>query len=132
MLILPITYTDFNGEKRTEKYHFNMSRTELTDLELAYPGGLSSILKSIAAEEDPKKIFDMFKILVAKSYGLRSDDGRSFVKSDKISAEFAQTAAYDQLIMDFFQTDNYAVNFVRGILPAGMELGDVNASANNT
>lgn len=132
MLILPITYTDFNGEKRTEKYHFNMSRTELTDLELAYPGGLSSILKSIAAEEDPKKIFDMFKILVAKSYGLRSDDGRSFVKSDKISAEFAQTAAYDQLIMDFFQTDNYAVNFVRGILPTGMELGDVNASANNT
>lgn len=132
MLILPITYTDFNGEKRTEKYYFNMSRTELTDLELAYPGGLSSILKSIAAEEDPKKIFDMFKILVAKSYGLRSDDGRSFVKSDKISAEFAQTAAYDQLIMDFFQTDNYAVNFVRGILPAGMELGDVNASANNT
>lgn len=132
MLILPITYTDFNGEKRTEKYHFNMSRTELTDLELAYPGGLSSILKSIAAEEDPKKIFDMFKILVAKSYGLRSDDGRSFVKSDKISAEFAQTAAYDQLIMDFFQTDNYAVNFVRGILPAGMELGDVNAAANNT
>ena len=89
MLILPITYTDFNGEKRTEKYHFNLSRTELTDLELAYPGGLSSILKSIAAEEDPKKIFDMFKILVAKSYGLRSDDGRSFVKSDKISAEFA-------------------------------------------
>lgn len=132
MLILPITYTDFNGEKRTEKYHFNMSRTELTDLELAYPGGLSSILKSIAAEEDPKKIFDMFKILVAKSYGLRSDDGRSFVKSDKISAEFAQTAAYDQLIMDFFQTDNYAVNFVRGILPAGIELGDVNAAANNT
>lgn len=132
MLILPITYTDFNGEKRTEKYHFNMSRTELTDLELAYPGGLSSILKSIAAEEDPKKIFDMFKILVAKSYGLRSDDGRSFVKSDKISAEFAQTAAYDQLIMDFFQTDNYAVNFVRGILPAGMELGDVNAAVNNT
>ena len=132
MLILPITYTDFNGEKRTEKYHFNLSRTELTDLELAYPGGLSSILKSIAAEEDPKKIFDMFKILVAKSYGLRSDDGRSFVKSDKISAEFAQTAAYDQLIMDFFQTDNYAVNFVRGILPAGMELGDVNAAANNT
>lgn len=132
MLILPITYTDFNGEKRTEKYHFNMSRTELTDLELAYPGGLSSILKSIAAEEDPKKIFDMFKILVAKSYGLRSDDGRSFMKSDKISAEFAQTAAYDQLIMDFFQTDNYAVNFVRGILPAGMELGDVNAAANNT
>lgn len=132
MLILPITYTDFNGEKRTEKYHFNLSRTELTDLELAYPGGLSSILKSIAAEEDPKKIFDMFKILVAKSYGLRSDDGRSFMKSDKISAEFAQTAAYDQLIMDFFQTDNYAVNFVRGILPAGMELGDVNAAANNT
>lgn len=132
MLILPITYTDFNGEKRTEKYHFNMSRTELTDLELAYPGGLSSILKSIAAEEDPKKIYDMFKILVAKSYGLRSDDGRSFVKSDKISAEFAQTAAYDQLIMDFFQKDNYAVNFVRGILPAGMELGDVNAAANNT
>lgn len=132
MLILPITYTDFNGEKRTEKYYFNMSRTELTDLELAYPGGLSSILKSIAAEEDPKKIFDMFKILVAKSYGLRSDDGRSFMKSDKISAEFAQTAAYDQLIMDFFQTDNYAVNFVRGILPAGMELGDVNAAANNT
>lgn len=132
MLILPITYTDFNGEKRTEKFHFNLSRTELTDLELAYPGGLSSILKSIAAEEDPKKIYDLFKILVAKSYGLRSDDGRSFVKSDKISAEFAQTAAYDQLIMDFFQKDNYAVNFVRGILPAGMELGDVNATANNT
>ena len=33
-----ITYVDFNGTERTEDHYFNLSKTEITELEVSMPG----------------------------------------------------------------------------------------------
>lgn len=42
-----ITYVDFNGTERTEDHYFNLSKTEITELEVSMPGGLAEYLMGI-------------------------------------------------------------------------------------
>ena len=43
MLTKTITYTDYNGAERTEKFYFNLTQTELLDLELDTPTAWRSL-----------------------------------------------------------------------------------------
>ena len=62
----------------------------------------------------------MFKDLVLKAYGVKSDDGRRFIKSKELSEEFAQTEAYSQIFMELATDADAAAKFVNGIIPADL------------
>ena len=47
MHIETITYPDFNGVERTEKFYFNFTKAELMELEISTDGGLSETIKNI-------------------------------------------------------------------------------------
>ena len=59
------------------------------------------------------------KELILKAYGVKSPDGRRFIKSQELSDEFAQTEAYSELFMELAQDAEKAAEFVNGIVPAG-------------
>lgn len=118
MLKLPIEYTDFNGTTITEIFYFNLSLSEVTEMELSMAGGLSENLTRIGESGNPKLIMDTFKDIVLKSYGVRSDDGRRFVKSPEILAEFLSTGAYDVLYFKLITDSTYTAAFVNGIMPS--------------
>lgn len=119
MLKKTITYTDYNGVERTEDFYFNLSEAELMEMEMSTTGGMAEMIQRIVAAKDAPAIIKIFKDLVRKAYGIRSDDGRRFIKSDKISDEFCQTEAYSLLFMELATNDNAAAEFVNGIMPAG-------------
>ena len=52
MLKETITYTDYNGVERTEDHYFNLSKAELTEMELSAHGGYGEMLKNIVASKD--------------------------------------------------------------------------------
>ena len=60
-------------------------------------------------------------MLILKSYGEKSLDGKSFIKVDSegrpLSIAFSQTAAYDALFMELATDADKAAAFVNGILP---------------
>lgn len=120
MLKRDITYEDFNGETVTETLYFNLTRTELIELEVSYDGGLEASINRIVKAEDMRALISEFKKLVLLSYGERSEDGKRFVKNDEIREAFSQTAAYDALFMELATDDTAAATFVTGIIPAGM------------
>ena len=62
----------------------------------------------------------MFKDLVLKAYGVKSDDGRRFIKSKELSDEFSQTEAYSQIFMELATDDKAAAAFINGIVPADL------------
>ena len=121
MVVEKIKYTDFNGLEREEEFMFNLTEAEITEMELTTDGGLSDSIKKIIAAQDTPQIIKVFKMLLLKSYGEKSADGRRFVKSDKLSEEFAQTNAYSQLFMKLATDDKAAVAFVNGIMPDSMQ-----------
>ena len=121
MVVEKIKYTDFNGLDREEEFMFNLTEAEITEMELTTDGGLSDSIKKIIAAQDTPQIIKVFKMLLLKSYGEKSADGRRFVKSEKLSEEFSQTNAYSQLFMKLATDDKAAVAFINGIMPDSMQ-----------
>ncbi|UNI72541.1 MAG: hypothetical protein [Chaetfec virus UA24_144] len=115
-----ITYTDYNGLKRTEDFYFNLTKAECMDLELSRSGGLTSLIDKIVAEQDVSKISELFKEIINKSYGEKSPDGRRFIKNQEILDSFVQTEAYSELYMELATDSTAAAEFVNGILPVDL------------
>lgn len=113
-----MTYTDFNGEERTEDFFFNLTKAELTEMELLTEGGLKEKIERITKAKDVPEIIKLFKELILKAYGVKSPDGKRFIKSEKLSEEFAQTNAYSDLFVELATDSGAAAAFVNGIMPS--------------
>ena len=118
MLKKTIKYTDCNGVERTEDFYFNLSKAEIMEMQLTTVGGLDAYLKKIISAQDMPTLMRIFKDLILKSYGVKSDDGRRFIKNEKLREEFEQTEAYSILYMELSTDAESAAAFVNGIIPA--------------
>lgn len=116
-----ITYTDYDGTSRTETFLFNFSKAELAELQLSTDGGLETYIKRIVDAQDTKALVKIFKDLLLKSYGVKSDDGRRFIKSEALSTEFSQTEAYSEFFMELATDDKAAAEFINGIMPSDLQ-----------
>lgn len=117
MLVQRIDYVDFDGNKRSEDHCFNFTEAEIQEMNLRIPGGLKARLEKIVQEMDQEKLVSYFKSLILDAYGVKSEDGRRFIKSKELSEEFSQTGAYNKLFMRLTTDTNAAINFVKGIIP---------------
>lgn len=118
MLKKTIQYTDYNDVKREEDFYFNLTETELAEMQLEVTGGLDSMLQAIVKAQDIPTISKLFKQIILKAYGQKSPDGRRFIKSEELSTEFSQTGAYNVLYMELSQDAEKASEFITGIIPA--------------
>lgn len=118
MIAKTITYTDFDGNERTETFHFNLTKAELIDLETSTDGGLEKKIEKIIASKDTKEIMNMFKDIILKSYGVKSDDGKRMIKTPEVVQEFTQTEAYSELFIELATDADAATAFINGIIPA--------------
>lgn len=117
MLKKTITYTDYNGNERTEDFYFNLTKAEIMELEMSTSGGLAEMIKRIVSAQDAPAIIKIFKELVLKAYGEKSADGKRFKKNEEITTAFAETEAYSQLFMELATDADAAAAFVNGIVP---------------
>ena len=118
MLKKTITYTDYDGKERTEDFYFNLTEAELTEMQLSAEGGLDVVMKRLIQEQNSSEMIRIFKDIIRKAYGEKSDDGKYFRKSKEISDLFECTEAYNDLFMDIVSSPDSAMEFVQGILPA--------------
>lgn len=121
MLKKTVTYVDFNGVERTEDFYFNLTKAEVTEMELSVNGGLSKMIEEIVKSNDNMRIVNLFKEMVLKAYGEKSEDGRRFIKSEELSKAFSQTEAYSEIFMELALNEGKAADFINGILPANLD-----------
>jgi hypothetical protein len=117
MLKKTIKYEDYGGNERTEDFYFHLSKAEVMTMEMSAPGGLRKMFQKIIDEMDGKRIVEVFKDIILKSYGERSPDDKRFIKTSELSAAFSQTEAYSNLFMELAQDAQAAAAFVNGIIP---------------
>lgn len=117
MLKKTIKYTDFDGNERSEDFYFNLTKAEVTEMEMSTAGGLGKLLNKIVAENDTKRMIESFKDLILRSYGEKSPDGKRFIKSQEFRDAFSQTEAYSELFMELATNSESAEAFVNGIIP---------------
>jgi len=64
MLKKTITYTDYNGEERTEDFYFNLTQSEMVEMELTKEGGLVNNLQKIVNAKEYTKAAKIFKDII--------------------------------------------------------------------
>lgn len=120
------TYTDFDGNKRTEDLYFNLTEAELTNrqLELA-DGDIEKILIKMISEQSKAKIVKFICDIMDAAYGEKSFDGKHFRKSPEILDNFKSTQAYSDFYVKVFSDPKFAAQWLEGTLPK-VEAKDVN------
>lgn len=118
MIKKTIEYTDYNGKVRKESFYFNLSKAELVEMDYSQNGGLDRMLNRIIETDDNAKQMAVFKDIIQKSYGVKSLDGKQFIKNDEVLKEFTQSEAYVSLFMELCTDANAAAEFIRGVVPA--------------
>lgn len=122
MIQREITWTNFADEEVSKTYYFHITKAEAVEEFLGFAKGsnvndFETILKEIIASRDNKKIIGHFKTLLIASVGLRSADGRQFIKDEEITKEFKYSGAMDELLMWMFQNADGAAEFILGMFP---------------
>lgn len=115
-----ITYVDYDGNKRTEDHYFNLSKAELTELQMSKKGGFHSYLTRIMSSNDTPEIMSVFKEIITMSYGRKSDDGRRFIKNDELLEDFLQSEAYTEFLMKIIGEEGEAAKFINGLMPSDL------------
>lgn len=64
MLKKTIPYEDYNGTKREEDFYFNLTETELAEMQLEVTGGLDTMLQAIIKAQDIPTIAKLFKQII--------------------------------------------------------------------
>lgn len=134
MLKETVTYTDYNGKEQTEDLYFNLEKHELIELAFDLPDDV------IVADEETgeikenhmveklgdKGIYKFIKDVIKKAYGIKSADGRRFIKSDELTLEFTQTPMYDSILTKLTSDNDAATKFITTVIPANAAKGLAN------
>ena len=128
MLKKTITYVDYDGNEQTEDFYFNLNKVEYLELEFGLGPGksLTGSIQTLINAEDMGTVLSTIKQVVLKSYGIKSPDGKRFIKNDEIREAFEQSPVFEELYWDLVTNADKAAEFIAGIAPTTVRenLGD--------
>ena len=132
MYVKTITYTDFNNVERTEDFYFNLTEAEVIEWLTTYSSvTLGEVLDGMRRKNDIQGILSSTKDLIYRAYGEKSADGRRFVKTPEVKANFMETPAYSKLFMEISTDANKAVEFLNAVIPSDLAARVRKISAEN-
>lgn len=116
MLKQRVKYEGFDGEIIEEDLYFNLTRMDLIELNDRYDSkDMAAYMDKIVKEKNVKELYRVLKDIVLMAYGVKSEDGKRFIKNQTVKDEFAESLAFAQLIEDFHETETAMSDFVTGI-----------------
>lgn len=117
MLKQQVTYEDFDGNTQTETLYFNLNRMELISFQKRYGSeNMENYINKLIEEKQIEPMYDLLNDFVLTAYGVKSEDGKRFIKNDEIRDEFKQSLAYEALIEDFHDDSRKVLeNFIAGV-----------------
>lgn len=121
MLKKTVTYTDYNGVERTEAFYFHYNEAEILDMEMSTEGGFAERIQKIIDAKDQVSLMQVIKKFVIDAYGVKSEDGKRFIKNDVVRTEFLESPAYSQIWMELVMDDEIAADFINNVIPSGMK-----------
>ena len=119
MLKKTLTYTDYNGNEVTDDLYFHLSTMEVvriqTELDMQEDEELDEYALRISQEKNLKAILQFIDLIVQRSYGVRSSDGKRFDKSPKVLDDLLASPKYDALIDELLFVDGAAQEFASSV-----------------
>lgn len=121
MIKKTIVYVDFDGVERTEDSYFNLTEAELIKMETSVEGGMSAMLDRMIKSPNPTEIIPIIDKVVDAAYGVKSPDGRRFMKirpdGSRYVDDFKETSAYSEFYTELFLNPVKAADFFNSLIP---------------
>lgn len=131
MIKKTIAYTDYNNNQRKEDFYFNLTKAEVARMEMGIEGGMSEMINRIVAAQDVPSLISVFEEMIQKSYGVKTPDGRGFIKRKEDLESFMSTEAYSELYMELVTDADAAAEFLNGIIPSKIDKKSVQIESSN-
>lgn len=123
MIVYNETYPDYDGNQRTEEFRFHFSQAELMEMELSTEGGFSARVNRIINANSHPELLQVMKTFILDAYGVKSEDGRRFMKNAEIRQAFLESPVYSRIFMRLTTGPNAAdeaAKFINGVTPDDM------------
>lgn len=117
MLKKTVTYEDYNGNTVSEDLFFNINPVEMARMNDMYPGGAIAYFENIQSSQDAIKMMEVISDIVLYAYGVKSEDGKRFIKNEQIKKDFEHSEAFIAVILDLLTSETAGVEFMTAILP---------------
>lgn len=111
-----VKYVDFNGNDREETLYFHLSSPELTRFE-AQTGGvqMGEYIQGLVKDGNLKEMLDFMEEIILTSYGVKSADGRSFLKDEESRHRFEHSQAYAEFFEMLLTEEGLVKSFAEKI-----------------
>lgn len=131
MITITKTYTDYNGNSRTDTCYFNLTKAEIGNLQMRMNGTFIDHIQELAKKHKVEEMYHFVYDLILDSYGERDLEGFRFHKSPEMRTEFEQSIVFGEILIDLLNDPDKLSGFVKKILPSDVvaEGGSVNAAA---
>lgn len=126
MLIRNITYKTFEVPPQTvtEPFAFNISQPELLKYVSDPENNLAGKVHALTEARTIRQVILLIEDIIMMAYGVRSEDGKKFMKDEEIRKDFYQSGAYPVLYMELAKSEEKTADFIKKILPEEMD-GDI-------
>ena len=121
MLKKTITYTDLNDAENTEDYYFHINKGEMMQMQLSEGMALDVKIDRLIQTRDYKEIVAIIESFIDRSYGVRSENGKSFIKNPKQLELFKSSEAYSELVWSLYTDEDEMRDFIFGIFPSNLK-----------
>ena len=118
MIKKTITYESYNGETITEDLYFNLTKLELLEEDIEQNGNFQENVERLTKENNVKEVYNIFKNIVLKAYGVKSEDGKRFIKNEGLRQDLQSSPALSELILSFLENPEEGAKFIEEILPS--------------
>lgn len=121
MIKKTITYTDLNDAETTEDYYFHINKGEMMRMQLSEGMALDVKIDRLIQTRDYKEIVATIESFIDLSYGVRSENGKSFIKNSKQLELFKSSEAYSELVWSLYTDEDEMRDFIFGIFPSNLK-----------
>lgn len=127
MIRKEIQFENYNGEKETGVFFFNMSKGELVMQQMAaidqHTESFQDKLEKIAKNLQGKALVDTLRDIIFDAYGEKTVDGKNFVKirdGKHLVENFLSSGAYSELVVELLSSADGMADFINGLMPADL------------
>ena len=117
MLKKQVSYTDYDGNLKTDTLYFHLNKFEWLELETYTKGGLIENLQHAIETGNAKKTIDILKKIILRAYGEKNAETGVFEKSDELAIRFSKTDAFSELFYELAYNEEASRSFFLGLIP---------------
>lgn len=105
-----VKYKDFNGNEQTDTVYCYYLESDMIDIDF-------NKMAMIFAKNDQMEFVRFMKNFILDAYGIKSIDGKHFIKNEEQKKQFSQSQAFATLLIMIVSDEKEAQIFMKNVLP---------------